>query len=71
MGIHGSPTCTMEYDGAVGYLMGGANAGMRYMFTIVNTARRRRRIAVREVLARGRGARQRCARCGATNELRR
>jgi hypothetical protein len=39
MGIHGSPTCTMEYDGAVGYLIGEANAGMRYMFTMMNNAR--------------------------------
>jgi alkylation response protein AidB-like acyl-CoA dehydrogenase len=39
MGIHASPTCTMEYDGAVGYLIGEANAGMRYMFTMMNTAR--------------------------------
>ncbi|MGH9136971.1 MAG: acyl-CoA dehydrogenase C-terminal domain-containing protein [Acidimicrobiales bacterium] len=39
MGIHASPTCVMEYDGAVGYLIGEANAGMRYMFTMMNTAR--------------------------------
>jgi alkylation response protein AidB-like acyl-CoA dehydrogenase len=39
MGLHGSPTCTMEYDGAVGYLIGEANAGMRYMFTMMNNAR--------------------------------
>ena len=39
MGIHGSPTCTMEYDGAVGSLIGDANAGMRYMFTMMNNAR--------------------------------
>jgi 3-(methylthio)propanoyl-CoA dehydrogenase len=39
MGIHGSPTCTMEYDDAVGYLIGEANAGMRYMFTMMNNAR--------------------------------
>jgi len=39
MGIHASPTCTMEYDGAVGYLIGEANAGMRYMFTMMNNAR--------------------------------
>jgi alkylation response protein AidB-like acyl-CoA dehydrogenase len=39
MGIHGSPTCVMSYGdqgGAVGYLI---NAGMRYMFTLMNTAR--------------------------------
>ena len=39
MGIHASPTCTMEYDGAVGHLIGEANQGMRYMFTMMNNAR--------------------------------
>jgi alkylation response protein AidB-like acyl-CoA dehydrogenase len=39
MGIHAAPTCTLEYDGAVGYLIGEPNAGMRYMFTMMNNAR--------------------------------
>ena len=39
MGIHGSPTCTMEYDDAAAELIGEANAGMRYMFTMMNHAR--------------------------------
>jgi alkylation response protein AidB-like acyl-CoA dehydrogenase len=40
MGIHASPTCVLEYDNAVGYLIGGEpNAGMRQMFTMMNTAR--------------------------------
>jgi alkylation response protein AidB-like acyl-CoA dehydrogenase len=39
MGIKASPTCVMEYDEAVGYLIGEANAGMRYMFTMMNSAR--------------------------------
>jgi alkylation response protein AidB-like acyl-CoA dehydrogenase len=42
LGIHASPTCVMSYGdegGAVGYLIGEANAGMRYMFTMMNTAR--------------------------------
>jgi 3-(methylsulfanyl)propanoyl-CoA dehydrogenase len=39
MGINASPTCVMAYDGAVGYLIGEANQGMRYMFTMMNTAR--------------------------------
>jgi len=40
MGIHASPTCTLEYDDAVGYLIGGEpNEGMRQMFTMMNTAR--------------------------------
>ena len=43
LGIHASPTCVMEYggkgEGAVGYLIGGENEGMRYMFTMMNNAR--------------------------------
>ena len=42
MGIKASPTCVMSYGedgGAVGYLIGEANAGMRYMFTMMNNAR--------------------------------
>jgi len=42
LGIHASPTCVMAYgegDGAVGYLIGEENAGMRYMFTMMNNAR--------------------------------
>jgi 3-(methylthio)propanoyl-CoA dehydrogenase len=42
LGIHGSPTCVMSYGdagGAVGYLVGAANQGMRYMFTMMNNAR--------------------------------
>jgi len=43
MGIRASPTCVLSYgdagDGAVGYLIGEENAGMRYMFTMMNNAR--------------------------------
>lgn len=39
LGIHGSPTCTMEYAGAKGWLIGGENNGMRCMFTMMNSAR--------------------------------
>ncbi len=43
MGIKASPTCTMSYgekgEGAVGYLIGEPNQGMRYMFTMMNNAR--------------------------------
>ena len=43
MGIRASPTCVLAYgdnsDGAVGYLIGEENAGMRYMFTMMNNAR--------------------------------
>jgi 3-(methylthio)propanoyl-CoA dehydrogenase len=42
MGIHASPTCVMalgEHDGAVGYLIGDEQQGMRNMFTMMNFAR--------------------------------
>lgn len=39
LGIHGSPTCVMEYDGATGWLIGEENAGMAAMFTMMNSAR--------------------------------
>ena len=42
LGIHGSPTCVMSYgdqDGAIGYLVGEENKGMRCMFTMMNSAR--------------------------------
>jgi alkylation response protein AidB-like acyl-CoA dehydrogenase len=39
MGIHASPTCTLEYDDAVGELVGDPNSGMRAMFTMMNYAR--------------------------------
>ncbi len=39
LGIHASPTCVMEYDGATGYLIGQPNKGMRQMFTMMNDAR--------------------------------
>ncbi len=39
MGIHGNSTCVMNYDGAVGYLLGGEHHGMRAMFTMMNSAR--------------------------------
>lgn len=39
MGIHASPTCTLEYDDAVGELIGEPNTGMRAMFTMMNNAR--------------------------------
>jgi len=40
LGIHGSPTCVQAYDGSVGYLIGEPNRGMRYMFKMMNIARR-------------------------------
>ena len=39
MGIHGSPTCTMEYDGAKGWLVGEEFKGMAGMFIMMNSAR--------------------------------
>jgi len=39
MGLHGSPTAVMQYDGAAGWLVGEENDGMRAMFTMMNNAR--------------------------------
>jgi alkylation response protein AidB-like acyl-CoA dehydrogenase len=39
MGIHGNSTCVMNYDGAVGYLLGDLHKGMRAMFTMMNEER--------------------------------
>ena len=39
MGIHGNSTCVMNYDEAVGYLIGEEHKGMRAMFTMMNEAR--------------------------------
>jgi alkylation response protein AidB-like acyl-CoA dehydrogenase len=39
MGIHASPTCVIELEGATGYLFGEPNKGMRSMFTMMNVAR--------------------------------
>lgn len=39
MGIHASPTCTMAYEGATGWLVGEENRGLHAMFTMMNAAR--------------------------------
>jgi alkylation response protein AidB-like acyl-CoA dehydrogenase len=42
LGIHGSPTCVLQFGdngGAVGYLIGHERLGMGYMFTMMNQAR--------------------------------
>ncbi len=39
MGIHASPTCVMNYDGATGWLVGEENRGLPAMFVMMNTAR--------------------------------
>lgn len=39
MGLHGSPTAVMQFDGATGWLIGNEHDGMRCMFTMMNNAR--------------------------------
>ncbi len=39
MGIKANATCVMNFDGAVGYLIGEPNKGMQCMFTMMNAAR--------------------------------
>ncbi|MFD1195662.1 acyl-CoA dehydrogenase [Seohaeicola saemankumensis] len=39
MGLHGSPTCVMQYEGATGWLIGKEHDGMAAMFTMMNNAR--------------------------------
>ena len=39
LGLHGSPTAVMEYDGATGWMVGPENGGMAAMFTMMNNAR--------------------------------
>lgn len=42
LGIHASPTCTMQFGdkgGATGYLVGAENEGLKNMFTMMNNAR--------------------------------
>jgi len=42
LGMHAAPTCTMtmgDHDGAIGFLIGEENQGMRCMFTMMNQAR--------------------------------
>ncbi len=39
MGIHGSSTCVMQYEGATGYLLGKAGEGLKAMFLMMNAAR--------------------------------
>lgn len=39
MGIHGSATCVMNFDGAKGFLIGPPNKGLNCMFTFMNSAR--------------------------------
>ena len=39
MGVHGSATCVMNFDGATGWLVGEPNAGLAVMFVMMNAAR--------------------------------
>jgi len=39
MGIHASPTCVMEFDGAEGVLLGQKHGGIQAMFVMMNAAR--------------------------------
>ena len=39
MGLHGSPTAVMSYEGATGWLIGKEHGGMAAMFTMMNNAR--------------------------------
>jgi len=39
MGLHGSATCVMNFDGADGFLVGTAHKGLAAMFTMMNSAR--------------------------------
>lgn len=39
MGLHGCPTCVMNFDGAKGWLIGAPHSGLACMFTMMNDAR--------------------------------
>ncbi len=39
LGLHGSPTAVMQFDGAKGWLVGPEHGGMKAMFTMMNNAR--------------------------------
>lgn len=39
LGIHGSPTCVMQFEGARAELVGEAGRGLAHMFTMMNAAR--------------------------------
>ncbi len=41
MGLHGSATCAMSYDGATGFLIGRPGEGLSRMFRLMNHMRRR------------------------------
>ena len=39
MGLHGSPTCAMRFEGATGWLIGETGRGLNAMFVMMNAAR--------------------------------
>lgn len=39
MGLHGSPTCVMRFDDAVGWIVGEPGKGLNAMFVMMNAAR--------------------------------
>jgi alkylation response protein AidB-like acyl-CoA dehydrogenase len=39
MGIHGCPTCVINFDGATGWLVGEPNQGLKAMFAMMNAER--------------------------------
>ncbi len=39
MGLHGQPTCAMNFDDSVGWLVGEPNMGMKLMFEMMNRER--------------------------------
>ncbi|MBT2275905.1 acyl-CoA dehydrogenase [Rhodococcus qingshengii] len=39
LGIHSSPTCVLEYDGATGFLLGEQHKGLAAMFVMMNVSR--------------------------------
>lgn len=39
MGLHGSATCVMDFDGSKGWLIGQLNNGLKHMFIMMNHAR--------------------------------
>ncbi len=39
MGIHGSCTCSMQFEGAKGWMVGAPNTGIQNMFVMMNLAR--------------------------------
>jgi len=39
MGLHGSPTAVMSFEGATGWMVGEPHGGMKAMFTMMNNAR--------------------------------